>query len=350
MKILVTGTAGFIGSHLAKRLIERGDEVTGLDSINDYYDVNVKYGRLERAGIKVKEIEYNKLVTSSTNPNYSFIKLNLEDRDNLNKLFALRKFDRVCNLAAQAGVRYSLTNPQAYIDSNIVGFQNILEACRHNHIQHLAYASSSSVYGLNELQPFSTHHNVDHPISLYAASKKANELMAHTYSHLFGIPTTGLRFFTVYGPWGRPDMALFLFTKAIFEGRPIDVFNHGEMKRDFTYIDDIVEGVVRVIDHIPAGNNQWSAINPDPSSSSAPYKVYNIGNSNPVRLMDFIEAIEDAIGKKAQKNFLPLQSGDVPATWADVSDLVKDLGYKPNTSVKEGVSRFVSWYREFYDC
>jgi UDP-glucuronate 4-epimerase len=354
MKILVTGTAGFIGSHLANRLVERGDEVVGLDNINDYYDIRVKYGRLERAGIiDVKEdgehIEYNKLITSKKNENYKFIKLNLEDKENLDKLFETEKFDAVCNLAAQAGVRYSLTNPMAYMDSNIIGFMNILEACRNFDVKNLSYASSSSVYGLNEKQPFSTHDSVNHPISLYAASKKSNELMAHTYSHLFGIATTGLRFFTVYGPWGRPDMALFLFTKAIFEDKPIDVFNYGEMQRDFTYIDDIVEGVVRVIDNPAKPNENFNKVNPDPSSSSAPYKVYNIGNNAPVKLMDFITALEKKIGKTAKKNMLPIQPGDVPSTYADVSDLINDLGYKPNTSIEEGISNFVDWYREFFN-
>ncbi|MES3006307.1 MAG: NAD-dependent epimerase [Pseudomonadota bacterium] len=348
MKILVTGTAGFIGSHLANRLLARGDEVVGLDSINDYYDQRVKYGRLARAGIDEKEISGNVLVTSKTRANYKFIKLQLENRDALNALFVQEKFDAVCNLAAQAGVRYSLQNPTAYVDSNITGFLNILEACRHNGVKNLSYASSSSVYGLNEELPFSTSHNVDHPISLYAASKKANELMAHTYSHLFGIATTGLRFFTVYGPWGRPDMALFLFTKAALEGKAIDVFNHGKMLRDFTYIDDIVEGVVRVIDNPAKANPQWSGQAPDPSSSSAPWKVYNIGNNNPVELMEFIEAIERALGMKIKKNLLPLQAGDVPATYADVSDLVEDLHYQPTTPVQVGIDRFVAWYREFF--
>jgi UDP-glucuronate 4-epimerase len=349
MKILVTGTAGFIGFHLANQLISRGDEVVGLDAINDYYDVRLKYGRLELTGITKEKITYNQLVTSTKYTNYRFIQLKLEDRDNLNDLFASEKFDKVCNLAAQAGVRYSLTNPHAYIDSNITGFINILEACRHNNVKHLAYASSSSVYGLNEQQPFSTNQNVDHPISLYAASKKSNELMAHTYSQLFGLPTTGLRFFTVYGPWGRPDMALFIFTKAILENQSIDVYNYGEMKRDFTYVDDIVEGVVRVIDNPPTGDKTWSGRNPDPSKSIAPYKIYNIGNSNPVRLMDFIEAIEKEIGKTATKNLLPMQKGDVPATWADVEDLINDLGYKPNTPVHEGIKKFIKWYRGFYN-
>ncbi len=348
MKILVTGTAGFIGFHLAQRLLERGDEVVGLDSINDYYDVRLKYGRLAKTGIDEDAIAYNKLVQSSRYGAYRFVQMNLEDQGAVAGLFELEKFDRVCNLAAQAGVRYSLVNPQAYVAANLVGFVNILEGCRHNGVKHLAYASSSSVYGLNESMPFSTSHNVDHPVSLYAASKKSNELMAHCYSHLFGLPTTGLRFFTVYGPWGRPDMALFLFAKAILEGRPIDVFNHGKMKRDFTYVDDIVEGVVRVIDQAPQGNPDWSGQQPDPSCSRVPYKVYNIGNSSPVSLMDFIESIERSLGKTAAKNMLPIQPGDVPATWADVSDLEADLGYRPATSIQEGVDRFVQWYREFY--
>ena len=348
MKILVTGTAGFIGYHLALRLLERGDEVIGLDNINDYYDVAVKYGRLSETGIAKNDIAYNKLLPSSRYDKYRFIQMNLEDKENIDALFAEQKFDKVCNLAAQAGVRYSLINPQAYVQSNIVGFVNLLEACRHQDVQHLAYASSSSVYGLNETMPFSTGNNVDHPVSLYAASKKSNELMAHTYSHLFGVPTTGLRFFTVYGPWGRPDMALFLFTKAILEDRPIDVFNYGEMRRDFTYVDDIVEGVIRVIDNPPKGNPDWSGRAPDPSCSKAPYKVYNIGNSSPVKLMDFIGAIETALGKEAEKNMMPIQPGDVPATWADVSDLVDDLGYQPDTPIQEGVDRFIEWYKKFY--
>lgn len=349
MKILVTGTAGFIGSFLALRLLQRGDEVIGLDCINDYYDVRIKYGRLKNAGISQEKISYNTLIQSEKYPNYRFINLKLEDRENLFSLLKNEKFDKVCNLAAQAGVRYSLVNPYAYIDSNIVGFVNILEACRHHNIKHLAYASSSSVYGLNESMPFSTSDNVDHPISLYAASKKSNELMAHTYSYLFNLPTTGLRFFTVYGPWGRPDMALFLFTKAILEGKAIDVFNHGEMLRDFTYIDDIVEGVVRVIDNIPTPNPQWNGKNPDPHSSKAPYKIYNIGNNNPIKLMDFIEAIEKEVGKVAKKNMLPLQPGDVPATYANVDDLVSELNYKPNTSIQTGIKNFVKWYREFFE-
>ncbi len=349
MKILVTGTAGFIGSHLAQRLLARGDEVVGLDSINDYYDQRVKYGRLERDGIAQSDIAYNKLLVSASQPNYRFIQLKLEDNEALTALFTAERFDAVCNLAAQAGVRYSLQNPRAYIDANIIGFLNVLEACRHHGVMNLSYASSSSVYGLNEALPFSTCDNVDHPISLYAASKKSNELMAHTYSHLFGIPTTGLRFFTVYGPWGRPDMALFLFTKAALEGRAIDVFNHGKMLRDFTYIDDIVEGVVRVIDNPAKPNPLWDGMNPEASTSSAPYKIYNIGNNNPVELMAFIMAIEKALGKEIKKNFLPLQAGDVPATYANVADLVEDLDYQPNTPIQVGIDRFVAWYRGFFN-
>ncbi len=349
MKILVTGTAGFIGFHLSKKLIDRGDSVFGLDSINDYYDVNLKYGRLLEKGIDRKSISYNKKVGSKKYSNYQFIKLNLEDKENIYKLFREEKFDKVVNLAAQAGVRYSLENPHAYIDSNIVGFTNILEACRHHKIQHLVYASSSSVYGLNENMPFSTKNNVDHPISLYAASKKSNELMAHTYSHLFNLSTTGLRFFTVYGEWGRPDMALFLFTKAILENRAIDIYNNGNMQRDFTYIADIVEGIIRVIDNVPKGNPNWSGLKPDPSSSKSPYKIYNIGNNNPVQLMDFVYAIEEALGKKADKNFMPIQKGDVPSTYADVSGLINDLNYKPETNIKKGIKNFISWYKKFYE-
>lgn len=348
MKILVTGSAGFIGSHLANRLVARGDEVVGLDILNDYYDVNLKLSRLKEAGFEVMDFQYNVLVSSQKHPNYRFIKLALEDHEALQALLEQERFDAVCNLAAQAGVRYSITNPRAYIDSNIVGFANLLEACRHSGVRHLVYASSSSVYGLNENMPFATSDNVDHPISLYAASKKSNELMAHTYSHLFGMPTTGLRFFTVYGPWGRPDMALFLFTKAMLEDQPILVYNNGEMVRDFTYIDDIVEGVVRVLDQPPAGDPDWSGKAPNPSGSKAPYKIYNIGNNNPIRLMDFIEAIEQSLGKTAKKEFLPMQPGDVAATYADVSDLVRDLGYKPETTVQEGILSFVKWYREYY--
>ncbi len=353
MKILVTGTAGFIGFHLVNKLLQRGDTVVGIDNINDYYDQNVKYGRLKETGIVASleegaQIPYNQPIKSSRYPDYTFVKLDLADREAVEALFEREQFDTVINLAAQAGVRYSLKNPYAYVDSNIVGFVNLLECCRHHAIKHLTYASSSSVYGLNEEQPFSTHHNVDHPISLYAASKKSNELMAHTYSHLFNVPTTGLRFFTVYGPWGRPDMALFLFTKAIIEDKPIDVFNYGKMQRDFTYIDDIVEGVIRVNDNPPKGNPEWSGMHPDPASSRAPYKIYNIGNNNPVQLMEFIEAIEKKLGKTAQKNMLPIQPGDVPSTYADVTDLIEDLGYKPETSIQEGIDRFVDWYLDFF--
>ncbi len=348
MKILITGSAGFIGFHLANRLVRQGEEVVGLDVLNDYYDVNLKINRLRYAGFDTLDLQYAQPITSKQHPNFRFVKMALEDKENLQALFEQEKFDAVCNLAAQAGVRYSITNPGAYIDSNIVGFCNILEACRHAETGHLVYASSSSVYGLNEGMPFSTSDNVDHPISLYAASKKSNELMAHTYSHLFGLPTTGLRFFTVYGPWGRPDMALFLFTEAILQGRPVQVYNHGNMVRDFTYIDDIVEGIVRVLAHPPKGDPDWSGNKPNPSGSKAPYKIYNIGNNNPIRLMDFIEAIEQALGKTATREFLPMQPGDVAATYADVADLVKDLGYKPETGVKEGIAAFVQWYREYY--
>ena len=346
MKILITGAAGFIGFHLAKRLIERGDEVIGLDNINDYYDVNLKYGRLKVTEIEREKIEYGKITKSKKYSNYKFIKLNLEDKENIDKLFKQEKFDKVCHLAAQAGVRYSLTNPEAYIQSNIVGHMNILEAVRHNEVKALSYASSSSVYGLNKKQPFSTDDNVDHPISLYAATKKADELMSHTYSYLYNIPTTGLRFFTVYGPWGRPDMALFKFVKNILEDKPIDVYNYGEMQRDFTYIDDIVEGIVRVIDNPPKGNPNWDG---RASESVAPYKVYNIGNGSPVKLMDFIEAIEKILGKKAKKNLLPMQPGDVPSTYADTTALERDLGYKPYTNVKEGIAKFIEWYKWFYE-
>ncbi len=348
MRILVTGTAGFIGFHLIKELLNRGDEVVGLDSINDYYDVNLKYDRLEDTGIARDAIQYNHLVQSSKYPRYQFIQLQLEDKENVAQLFEEQKFDKVCHLAAQAGVRYSLENPHAYINSNVVGFVNIIEGCRHTKVKHLAYASSSSVYGLNEKMPFSTSDNIDHPISLYAATKKSNELMAHAYSHLFNLPTTGLRFFTVYGAWGRPDMALFLFTKAIIEDKPINIFNHGNMQRDFTYIDDIVEGVTRVIDNPPKGNPNWSAINPDPSTAKSPYKIYNIGNSSPVALMDYIGGIEKALGKEAKKNFMGMQPGDVSKNWADVSDLVEDLDYKPKTEVTYGISKFIEWYKEYY--
>ncbi len=333
MKILVTGTAGFIGSTLAHRLLDRGDEVIGIDNVNDYYDVNLKEARLAR--LKVK-------------PGFTEARVSLEDQPAINKVFATHKPQRVVNLAAQAGVRYSLENPQAYIDANLVGFCNILEGCRHHNVEHLAYASSSSVYGANTSMPFSIHDNVDHPVSLYAASKKANELMAHTYSHLFNLPTTGLRFFTVYGPWGRPDMALFLFTKNILEGKPIDVFNYGNHRRDFTYIDDIVEGVIRVLDQPAKPNLDWSGDQPDPGSSKAPYRIYNIGNNQPVELMRYIEVLEDCLGKKAEKNLLPLQEGDVPDTYANVEDLVRDTGYKPSTPIETGIANFVEWYKGYY--
>jgi len=348
MKILVTGTAGFIGSFTTSRLAQRGDEVLGLDSINDYYDINIKYGRLEKDGINRFRAEKGDYVQSEKYPTYRFKRINLENRADLEQVFLEQNFDGVCHLAAQAGVRYSLTHPHAYIDANIIGFLNLLECCRHHGVNHLVYASSSSVYGLNDTYPFSTKDNVDHPISLYAATKKSNELMAHTYSHLYGIPTTGLRFFTVYGPWGRPDMALFIFTKAILEERAIDVFNHGKMKRDFTYIDDIVTGVIKVLDRPPQGDTEWNGKDPDPSRSPAPYRLYNIGNNSPVELMEFIEAIEKALGKNATKNFLPMQPGDVPATWADVDDLVKDFGYAPSITIQEGVDRFVKWYMKFF--
>lgn len=329
----VTGAAGFIGFHLCKRLLDEGCTVIGLDNLNDYYDVNLKKARLDI--IKA----YDK---------FKFIYADLQDKDALEKLFKENEINIVVNLAAQAGVRYSLVNPHVYIQSNIVGFMNILEMCRHFKVEHLVYASSSSVYGMNVTMPFSVHHNVDHPISLYAATKKANELMAHTYSHLFGLPTTGLRFFTVYGPWGRPDMALFLFTKAILNDEPIKVFNYGKMKRDFTYIDDIIEGVVRLLNNPPKPNPNWDKEKADPGTSSAPYKIYNIGNNKPVDLMEFIEVLEEKLGKKAKKEFLPMQDGDIPETYADVDDLMRDIGFKPNTSIKEGISRFVDWYREYY--
>jgi len=334
MKVLVTGAAGFIGFHLSKRLLDRGDEVVGIDNINDYYDVNLKYSRLEQL---------------EPHPSFSFIRMDLADRDAIVRLFKTQAFNRVVNLGAQAGVRYSIENPMAYIDSNLVGFGNILEGCRHNNVEHLVYASSSSVYGANKVTPFSEHHNVDHPMSLYAASKKANELMAHTYSNLYKLPTTGLRFFTVYGPWGRPDMALFLFTKGILEGSPINIFNHGNMIRDFTYIDDIIEGVVRALDNTAVSDSNWDGNKPDPATSFAPYRIYNIGNNKPVKLMDFIDAIEKAIGKPAIKNMMDMQPGDVPSTCADVSALERDVGFKPNTSVEYGIQQFVDWYREYYN-
>jgi UDP-glucuronate 4-epimerase len=330
MKILVTGTAGFIGFHLAKKLLDRGDEVIGLDNINNYYDINLKYARLNELGIKTDEVKERNLVQSKTFPNHKFIKTNLEDSATINKLFKEEKFDAVCNLAAQAGVRYSIENPHAYIQSNIVGFLNILEACRNYDVKNLSYASSSSVYGLNKSQPFKTTDMTDTPISLYAATKKSNELMAHTYSHLYNLQTTGLRFFTVYGPWGRPDMAPMLFTDAILNDRPIKVFNHGKMSRDFTYIDDIVNGIIKVIDN--------------PSD----FNIYNIGNNSPLSLMEFIETLENAIGKKAKKNFMPMQDGDVVSTYADVSGLINNFDYKPDTKLVDGIKKFVKWYQNFY--
>jgi UDP-glucuronate 4-epimerase len=348
MKILVTGSAGFIGFHLVNFLISRGDEVIGIDNINDYYDVNLKYGRLEETGIHKSQIIEGKLLKSLKFSNYQFIKGDITDVVLLKELFASNDFDTVCNLAAQAGVRYSLSNPKAYLDSNVVGFLNILECCRKYNIKHLVYASSSSVYGLNEEMPFITSQNVNHPVSLYAASKKSNELMAHTYSHLFNIPTTGLRFFTVYGPWGRPDMALFIFTKNILENKSIEVYNQGNMKRDFTYIDDIIDGVIRTIDNPAKSDPNWSGLKPDPSTSKVPYKIFNIGRGQSVNLLDFIVEIEKQTGSQAVKEFLPLQNGDVLETWADIEEMKKTLGYNPKISVPEGVKKFVSWYQTFY--
>lgn len=345
-KVLVTGGAGFIGFFLTQQLLSRGDQVVGIDNLNDYYDPQLKYDRLSALGVDSSVViaSHNSgaAIQSATNFNYQFIELDLADRAGIEKLFAEQQFDVVVNLGAQAGVRYSIDNPHAYVDSNLVGFVNILEGCRHSKVKHLVYASSSSVYGMNTKQPFSTDDRVDFPISLYAATKKSNELMAHTYSHLYGLPTTGLRFFTVYGPFGRPDMAYFKFTKAILEGKAIDVYNNGEMQRDFTYIDDIVEGVIRVMDRIP--EPQASKI----TNAKAPYKVYNIGNHQPVTLRRFITAIEDACGKKAKENLLPMQAGDVPITYADVDDLIADTGFKPSTSIEEGIGKFVKWYKEYY--
>ena len=333
MKQLVTGAAGFIGSHLCERLLKRGDDVVGLDNLNDYYDVILKEDRLARL---------------RAYPNFRFVKIDLAARDTMAALFADQDFDAVVNLAAQAGVRYSLENPHAYVDANVVGFLNVLEGCCYTGVKHLVYASSSSVYGANTHMPFSVHHNVDHPLSIYAATKKSNELMAHTYSHLFRLPVSGLRFFTVYGPWGRPDMALFLFTRKILAGEPIDVFSHGHHKRDFTYIDDIIEGVIRVLDRVAQSNPDWSSDQPDTASSAAPYRLYNIGNSQPVELMVYIQTLERVLGRKARMNLLPLQPGDVPATWADVDDLTRDVGFKPKTTVEEGITRFVAWYQDYY--
>lgn len=348
LKILVTGSAGFIGFHVVGKLSARGDEVVGMDNINDYYDTGLKYGRLAASGIQKEDLSRGSGVQSESWRGYRFILLDLLDRDGLAALFARERFDAVCHLAAQAGVRYSLQNPYAYVDSNITGFLNILEMCRHHGVKHLAFASSSSVYGLNERMPFSTSDNVDHPVSFYGATKKSNELMAHTYSHLFGIPVTGLRFFTVYGPWGRPDMAPILFTKAIMEGKEIQVFNNGDMQRDFTYIDDIVEGVVRVIDRPPKGDPSWNGADPDPAGSKAPYRIYNIGNSAPVKLLDFINTIERKLGKKAIMKMMPMQPGDVVATYADVKSLTEEIGYAPSTTLDEGIGRFVAWYLDYY--
>ena len=348
MKVLVTGSAGFIGFYLVRYLIEQGHSVIGIDNINNYYDINLKLSRLGETGIDTTQLAYGVPVQSSSIKDYSFIKMNLEDHDRLNELFRSEKFDRVCHLAAQAGVRYSISHPMEYINSNIYGFINILECCRYHPVQHLVYASSSSVYGLNESIPFKTRDNVDHPVSLYAATKKSNELMAHTYSYLYGIPVTGLRFFTVYGPWGRPDMAYYLFTKAILEGKTIDVYNNGNLSRDFTYIDDIIDGVGRVIDTVPSGDENWTGMNPDPGRSKAPYRLYNIGNSSPVNLLDFIRTIEKALGKEARKNYLPMQAGDVYTTYADVSDCMHELGFKPDTPLEEGIRRFVTWFKDYY--
>ncbi|MCG5541872.1 MULTISPECIES: NAD-dependent epimerase [unclassified Halorhodospira] len=333
MKVLITGSAGFIGSALSLRLLERGDQVVGVDNLNDYYDVSLKEARLAR---------------TLDHPNFTEVREDIADRAAMERVFREHRPERVVNLAAQAGVRYSLENPAAYVDTNLVGFGNILEGCRHNGVEHLVYASSSSVYGANTTMPFSVHDNVDHPLSLYAASKKANELMAHTYSHLYDLPVTGLRFFTVYGPWGRPDMALFMFTRKILAGEPIDVFNYGHHRRDFTYIDDIVEGVIRTLDHVAPRNPDWSGAEPDSATSAAPYRLYNIGNQEPVELMRYIEVLEDCLGKKAEKNLLPLQPGDVPDTYADVEALRQDVGYAPATAVEDGIARFVEWYREYY--
>ena len=333
MKILVTGVAGFIGAALCRRLLARGDEIVGIDNLNDYYDVQLKKDRL---------------ATIEPESNFEFIKLDISDRDEMSNLFESHELERVVHLAAQAGVRYSIENPNAYVDANLVGFVNILEGCRHNDVKHLVYASSSSVYGANTEIPFSVHHNVDHPLSMYAATKKANELMAHTYSNLYKLPTTGLRFFTVYGPWGRPDMALFLFTKKILAGEPIDVFNNGNHKRDFTYIDDIVEGVIRTLDNVALPNADWSGKSPDPGTSMAPFRLYNIGSHNPIELMRYIEILESCLGKEASKNFLPMQPGDVPATYADIDALIKDVDYSPSTPIEEGIEKFVQWYKGYY--
>lgn len=348
MKILVTGAAGFIGFHICRQLLLCDNEVVGLDNINSYYSVDLKYGRLKELGIEQETVGWYKFVKSSIYSGFRFVRMNLEDRQAMQMLFANEHFDKVINLAAQAGVRYSIENPYAYVESNIDGFLNILEGCRYYGIKHLVYASSSSVYGLNGKVPFSEKDSIAHPVSLYAATKKSNELMAHTYSYLYNIPSTGLRFFTVYGPWGRPDMSPFLFTDAILHNRPIKVFNNGNMLRDFTYIDDIVEGVLRIIDHVPVSNPKWNALVPDPSTSFAPYKVYNIGNSSPIKLMDFIQAIEDVIGRNAEKEYLPMQKGDVYQTNADTTLLLQELGFQPSKTLREGVEETINWYRNFY--
>jgi UDP-glucuronate 4-epimerase len=349
MKVLVTGAAGFIGSAVCKQLLDRCDVVVGLDNINNYYDTELKYGRLANLGIAKKNVAWYKFTQSSLFPNFEFVKMNLEDKQAMQMLFANGDFDAVINLGAQAGVRYSITNPDAYIESNIDGFINVLEGCRHNNVKHLVYASSSSVYGLNGKVPFSEHDGIAHPVSLYAATKKSNELMAHAYSKLYGLPTTGLRFFTVYGPWGRPDMSPFLFIDAILHDRAIKVFNNGDMLRDFTYIDDIVEGVVRILDIIPEGSIDWDETHPDPATSPAPYRVYNIGNQHPTKLMDYIACIENAIGRESKKDFLPMQPGDVYQTYADSSALGEATGFKPNTSLQEGINRTVAWFKKFYN-
>lgn len=347
-KILVTGTAGFIGFHMANRLLADGHEVVGIDSINEYYDPGLKYGRLAEVGIEKEAIEYGKPAQSIKYTTYTFYWLELEEKEKLLHIFEQHQFDYVIHLAAQAGVRYSMVNPDAYVSSNIVAFMNMLECSRHHHISHFVYASSSSIYGINDSIPFSVSQNADHPISLYAATKKSNELMAHVYSHVYQLPTTGLRFFTVYGAWGRPDMALFIFTKSILEGKPVQVFNNGKMNRDFTYIDDITEGVNRIMHHIPESNKEWKASNSDASASSAPYKVYNIGNNKSVSLMDFIEAIETELGIKSLKEFLPLQPGDLETTFADITELINDVGYTPSTKLAYGVAQFVQWYKAYY--
>jgi UDP-glucuronate 4-epimerase len=348
MKILVTGSAGFVGYHLIKKLAKRGDNIVGIDNINKYYDSSLKYARLEDSGIQKNEIEWYKEVKSIVYPNYRFVRINLEDKAQLLSLCAREQFDIIIHLAAQAGVRYSVENPDVYVQSNIVGFLNILEVSRFFKIKHLVYASSSSVYGLNETMPFSVHHNVDHPVSLYAATKKSNELMAHTYSHLYGIPTSGLRFFTVYGPWGRPDMAYFIFAEAIAKGKPIKVFNHGKMRRDFTYVDDIVDGVINVADNPATPDSNWTGKEPDPSSSTAPYKIYNIGNNEPVELLTFIKEIEKTMGVEAKMEFMDIQAGDVPATWADVGELIDNFDYKPHTPISEGLAKFSEWFKSYY--